>query len=107
MSETYMDQVLEGEALWTDIDDYVARWHEEQPGLELHDFLGMTWDEYALWAEQPRALRLIIAARQRDEPVVELVQRTEEHAVAARGLSDRDVRVVRSWLQETGRLPKT
>ncbi len=105
MSETYITQVLSGRALWTDIDDFVSQWHAKRPAKKLHDFLGMSWDEYALWVEQPRALRVIIAAHERDEPVLDLVTEPEEHAVAARGLSAQDVRVVRAWLQETGRLP--
>ena len=105
MSERYLDQVLDGAALWTDIDDYVQRWHDERPQDELHEFLGFTSDEYALWVEQPRALRLIIAARERHQPVQELVTEADQHAFAARGLDQQDVRVVRRWLQQTGRLP--
>jgi hypothetical protein len=104
MSERYMDQVLDGAALWTDIDDYVQRWHDERPPNELHEFLGFAPDEYALWVEQPRALRLIIAARERHQPVRELVTPVDEQAFAARGLDEKDVRVVRRWLQQTGRL---
>ena len=105
MSETYIDRVLEGSTLWTDIDDYVGRWHDDPKG-ELHEFLGFAWEEYALWVEQPRALRLIIASHERGEPVTELLAHADEAAVAARGLSDQDVRIVREWLQETGRLQK-
>lgn len=106
MSDTYVERVLRGESLWTDIDDYVAEWHRQRPGKPLHAYLGMSRDDYGLWVEQPRALRLILAARERDEPVVELLRRADEHAVAARGLSAEDAKIVRQWLQRTGRLPK-
>lgn len=106
MSERYIDQVLDGAVMWTDIDDWVQRWHEEHRADELHEFLGLTPDEYALWVEQPRALRLIIAARERRQPVLELVEQVDERAFAARGLDEKDVRVVRRWLQQTGRLPE-
>lgn len=105
MSDTYIDSVLSGSVLWTDIEEWVERWHRERPAEKLHQRLGMTRDEYGLWVEQPRALRIIIAARERNEPVLDLLSRTDDRAIAARGLSAADVQVVREWLQETGRLP--
>lgn len=106
MSETYLQRVLDGDALWTDIDMYVGTWHKSKPPQELHDYLGFSWEEYALWVEQPQALRVIIAAHERDEKVRDLVSRTDEAAIAARGLSDDDARVIREWLDDTGRLDR-
>lgn len=107
MSETYLDKVLVGAALWTEIDDYVSEWHHGESDAELHDYLGLTWDEYSLWAEQPRALRLIIAARHRDRPVLDFVAKVDDYALAARGgLTEDEARTVREWLEQTGRLPK-
>jgi hypothetical protein len=103
MSETYVDAVLDGATLWTDIDDWVDRWHEGPSTLELHDFLGMDWEEYRLWAEQPAALRFILAAREFEQPVADVLSFSTE-AIAARGLSDEDARTVKQWLQRTGRL---
>lgn len=105
MSDRFVDDVLAGSALWTDIDDYVAEWHEGGSDEPLHEFLGLTKDEYALWVEKPEALRLILAAREYKEPLNELLVEADEFALAARGLSQGDVRTVRSWLQRTGRLP--
>lgn len=35
-----------------DIHDAIGRWHEgDGYGVELHEYLGMSWDEYARWAE--------------------------------------------------------
>lgn len=106
MSEAYLEQVLEGTALWTDIDDFVEAWHDGGGfGQELHDYLGLKWNEYALWVERPNTLRAIIAAHELDEPLEELLQRSDDHAVAARSLSPEDAQEVRGWLQRTGRLP--
>lgn len=34
------------------IDDAVELWHESpEDGMELHEFLGMNWDDYATWVE--------------------------------------------------------
>jgi hypothetical protein len=84
----------------------VERWHEGGGfGQELHDYLGLTRNEDALWVERPNTLRAIIASRELDEPLGELLERTDEHAVAARGLTPEDARAVREWLERTGRLP--
>jgi len=107
MSEpTFLELVLEGRALLTDIDDYVEKWHSSDAPEPLHEFLGMTWDEYRLWTERPDSRRLIVAARYHDEPLSELVSQTDPHAFAARGLSEHDARAVREWLDHTGRLPR-
>ncbi len=34
------------------IDDFIDSWHEGAgPLLKLHNFLGMTWEEYSIWVE--------------------------------------------------------
>lgn len=35
------------------LDDLVEEWHtrDDDPGVELHEYLGMSWDEYARWVE--------------------------------------------------------
>jgi hypothetical protein len=46
---TFLERHRAGEEL--DVDDFVEAWHEGAgEGLELHEFLGMTWDEYGHWA---------------------------------------------------------
>lgn len=35
-----------------DIHEGIAEWHENGPdGVELHTFLGLTWEQYGLWVE--------------------------------------------------------
>jgi hypothetical protein len=65
---TFIDDVLAGRAQVEDIHDYIDRWHEapaDSPAaaMELHEFLGMSWDEYRQWGEQPEALLSTVAAR--------------------------------------------
>lgn len=104
MSETFVDQVLLGDALWTEIDDWVERWHSDTGVSELQDFLGMSWPEYKLWVEQPDTLRVILAAREMGKDVEQLITEPEEFAVAARSLSDDERETVLEWLRRTGRL---
>jgi DNA-directed RNA polymerase specialized sigma subunit len=108
VADAYMDRLLDGRALLDDIDEYVEAWHRDPSNLELHEYLGMSWEEYSLWVEQPSALRLLVAARERGLPVTELLEHTQDYALAARGgLSEREIRRMRAWLQETGRIPSS
>lgn len=37
-----------------ELDDAVAAWHDgDGDGLELHEYLGWTWEEYGAWVEIP------------------------------------------------------
>lgn len=39
------------------LDELTARWHDgPDGGSSLHAFLGMSWDEYAAWTEDPTAI---------------------------------------------------
>ena len=61
----FLDEVLAGRARPEDVDDWVEAWHESPAGSgELHDFLGLTWEEYGLWARDPEAIHAILSARQ-------------------------------------------
>ena len=66
MSSTPTDFVslaVEGEVPPEAIDDYVARWHRDPKGLELHQYLGMDEAEYARWVVDPDALLNILQTR--------------------------------------------
>lgn len=104
MSETFMEQLLDGRAFLDEVDDWVDEWHDGDSGDRLSAFLGMTEEEYALWVEKPSALRLIAAARERNERVEDLLEHFDELTVAARGADPREVEAIRRWLRETGRL---
>jgi hypothetical protein len=98
-----MDAVLEGDALWLDIDDWIDRWHETPSG-ELHDFLGLTWGDYRLWVEKPESLQWIIAAYDQGREVGELVEHAEPELIAARNLDPAERLTVIKWLKRTKRI---
>ncbi|MGX5653247.1 hypothetical protein ACWKWC_00540 [Geodermatophilus nigrescens] len=106
---TFVGACLAGAALEDDINDWVARWHDAPDGstlaqLELNEHLGMTLSEYALWVEQPSALRFVIAAHMRQRPVDELLTSRDDYALAARAASPDDALTVLRWLVQTGRV---
>ena len=40
--------------LQDEIDDFVEKWHEDENATqELHEYLGMSWEEYSVWAAKP------------------------------------------------------
>jgi hypothetical protein len=109
MSEqTFIAKALSGEIVEPDeeIDDFIDVWHETpNQAMALHDFLGMSWEEYALWAEKPAFLRAILMARRHGSRLDLIVRNAEPTlALAARGVPPEELSLVRAWLEETGRL---
>lgn len=107
--DTFVDRVLSGRARAKDIDDYVSAWHSADEDsiaavLELHEYLGLTWDEYCLWVEHPESLRFIIAARRAKQPVEEVLSQTRLAGAAARSSEHSEAAKVLQWLVERGRI---
>lgn len=49
------------------IDLEISAWHNQKnPSGELHEWLGMTWEEYQQWAKDPRSIQEIIKKRKSD-----------------------------------------
>ena len=72
---TFVEDCLAGRALPAEIDDHVERWHESDSSLGLHEFLGMTQEEYAWWVERPETLPAILDARRAGVPPGKSVRR--------------------------------
>jgi len=56
----FIDLCLRGKARPAEIDDFVDLWHESESALPLHEFLGMTSEEYSAWVQNPDLLPHII-----------------------------------------------
>ncbi|MGW5781126.1 hypothetical protein [Streptomyces sp. NPDC003863] len=103
---TFVDDALAGVAGIDEIDSYIDAWHDaDDTDLELHEFLGMTWDEYRLWVEKPTTLRYILSAHRHGNTVSEELIKTKSNlALAARADSADEAESVLTWLRKTGRL---
>jgi hypothetical protein len=104
---TFMELCLRGEVVQDEIDDFIDLWHEEEHDERpLHEFLGMTRQEYDLWVEQPGALRLILAVREEHaEDLYDAIERfSEMEPVATRAADLEAAKVVVRWLRKTGRI---
>jgi hypothetical protein len=66
-SPSFFDLYCKGDASADDIDDFVAKWHARKDAraraLPLHDYLGLTRDEYEAWVRDAGALPRIRRAR--------------------------------------------
>ena len=97
----FIAKVLAGDELDTAISDYISEWHSSESTEELHEFLGMSWNEYSLWVEQPETLRFILAAR--DNKVELTAQNWDEaHVLAARSQAQHKPEVLLGWLKSKG-----
>ena len=99
----FIQKCLIGDALLEDIDDYIDDWHQGDSGLSLHEFLGMTRNEYYLWVEDPSCLPYIVNARIRGLELTESAERQGALAIAARSdrLSEIPDRLI-GWLKDKG-----
>ncbi|MBD8597047.1 hypothetical protein [Pseudomonas sp. CFBP 8772] len=61
----FVECYLEGAVKPNDIGWYVEAWHAGLggAGMQLHEYLGFSWEEYVLWSTTPSALQSILNAR--------------------------------------------
>ena len=99
---TFLKLYSEGLVTADEVDDYVEAWHEsgDEETRELHEYLGMTWEEHGVWVITPRALPTILAARRANRPLREFVAPFFETLRSAANPDDRPVLHAMSyWLQ--------
>ena len=84
------------------IDDEVDAWHEADTTVPLHEWLGLTPDEYELYVEKPASIRIILAARHQNRSLKELLAAND--ATSLTGASVEEMTELRKWLKATGRL---
>ncbi len=100
----FIEKVLAGVVLDTEIDDFVQQWHESKATVGLAEFLGFTNQEYALWVEQPESLRSILFCRQYEIDLSDASAWQNAHRVAARSQQAGNAKALLLWLKQTGRL---
>ncbi len=102
---SFVDLCLSGEVLEDEIDDFVEQWHEnDELNIELHEYLGMTWEEYSIWAMNPSILPFILSARKKNITFDAKIDQ-ERHAMAARAESASEARKLEAWLKLIGKSP--
>lgn len=103
--ENFIGLCLKGRVLLDEIDDYVEKWHKSAPNQSLHDFLGMTWDEYSLWVADNDILPYIVTAHKENEKIEDLLENFYYHLpMAARAPNQKQAKILMSWLKAKGKL---
>ncbi len=99
----FIDLCLQGDVLEDEIDDFVDQWHEDEDTTqELHEYLGMTWEEYSAWATKPSILPFILSARKKGTTFdTELNQ--ERLSLAARAETTEEAKKIEAWLKLIGK----
>lgn len=95
----FIKDCINGDALLSEIDDYITRWHESNSEESLHHFLGMTVKEYALFVEDESYLGAIVNAHMNQIGVEKVV---ESLALAARSDNQAKSKRIEKWLRDEG-----
>lgn len=96
----FVDDVLQGRAGIGDIDEYRESWNSSSV-KELHDYLGLLWPEYAMWAERGQVvLEYVIKARRGRLDLRSYLVRNRQQDPTARELW----RLAERYAEEWGRV---
>jgi len=96
----FITDCINGDALMSESDDYIEKWHNSDAGVDLHDYLGMTKKEYALFIEDENYLGLIISAHKDNKKIESLIR--NEIAMAARSDNAAKSKRLQKWLESEG-----
>lgn len=99
MSNFILD-CISGDALLSEIDDYIGNWHKSDTNLSLHDYLGMTEKEYALFVEDEQYLATIVTAHKEGVNIRIMIQ--SQTAMAARSDNHAKSARLERWLKNEG-----
>lgn len=100
----FIQLCLEGDRMLDEIDDAVDDWHDGDTGVALHDFLGMSRDEYSLWVLNPDVLPLIVTSRRTGKTVSQQIEEFEQMPLAARSFNDKSTQELCRWLNAQGHM---
>ena len=97
---SFMSLAMNGHILSDEIEDFVEIWHVSDSDQEIYDFLGMTFEEYSLWASDPNTIDVILSARHVGIPLKEAVNdnlRAQER-IAARADEAGKLAILSRWI---------
>ena len=106
MNKSFVEQCINGNASLDEIDDYIDAWHDSDSDteIELHEYLGMTWEEYSSWAVKPKFLAWIINARRKGIELNEKNSIQTSQSLAARSNNKKESLEAIKWLKEIGKI---
>ena len=93
----FIRDCINGDALLTEIDDYIEVWHNSNTDELLHSFLGMTKHEYALYIEDETYLASIITAHKEGRKIESII--SNHLSMAARSDNPSKSERLQRWLK--------
>ena len=94
----FIKKCISGDAVLGDIDNYIDQWHEGDSDLPLHEYLGMTKREYALFIEDETYLAYIVTAHKQHDDIRNIIQ--NQIHMAARSANHAKSARIEKWLKE-------
>jgi hypothetical protein len=97
---SFMMLALRGDILAEEIEDFIEAWHVANVDQEIHEYLGMTFDEYSLWVADPDSIDVILTARHDHRSLKEAVNdniRAQER-LAARADEAGKLAILSRWI---------
>lgn len=106
--KNFIQKCLDGEILSIDIqdefDDAVDSWHEHKKTQELHEFLGLSLEEYELIIEKPESLKIVIFLHENRLSLNQSAPFLTGDKLAARGCDSQTGLEILKWLKKKGKI---
>ncbi len=99
-TNSFVALASKGEAILDDIDDFVDAWHDGDIDVPLHQYLGMTDEEYRLFLADNSSLALIVKAHKNRIPISELMNEENDFKIAARSEKVSQYSDVVKWVKD-------
>jgi hypothetical protein len=101
----FFDLYSRGEVTAEQIEGFVERWHENvdpwAKDLSLHEYLGLSDEEYRVWVYDPDALPHILTARRQNRPLREVIaKRLDALVLENRPVNQTTISGLRIWLKD-------
>jgi hypothetical protein len=101
---SFIDLYSRGDVSADTIEDYIDRWHdryrEQEKYPPLHEYLGLTREEYEVWLYDPLSLPSILRARQPGGNLADIMtQRLEQLRAANRQEDGATIFSLGNWLK--------
>lgn len=94
----FITDCINGDALTSDVDNYIEMWHKGDGEMPLYAFLGMSKREYNLFIQDETYLAWIISAHMEGKVIEDFVK--NHIAMVARSDSHAKSERLQRWLQQ-------
>jgi hypothetical protein len=74
----FIEQCQSQQASLDEIDDFIDEWHEHPRGQSLHEFLGMTREEYSLWITDSSILPVIVSLHAQNRTIDDVLSKSPD-----------------------------